>query len=379
MAGFEWGVAPRILFGDGTFSDLPDMIKSFGGKHVLFLTDPGIMKAGFGQKAMDMMKAAGLTFVAYTEVEANPTDVMMDKIMAQIGGQKFDVIVSLGGGSPIDTGKGVNILLNNPAPISQYDGFHKVQNPGMPLICIPTTAGTGSECSSVDVITNTKAKKKMVILGKNVAANLAICDPELTYGLPPRLTAATGMDALAHAMESYISKIASVMAQVDALRAMDLIYNNLLNVYKNPNDKEARYNMMLGATTAGKAFGNTDLGMCHTMSMPLGAFYGISHGDANAICLPPAMKHNAKAVPALFVEMGVAMKMGSASELTAEKVVDNIYKLSAALETPKIAAFGIGPAQYTEELIDAIMAEGSWHTNPVEVSREEFKQVLLSL
>jgi len=379
VAGFHWGITPGIYFGNGTFKELPDMIKSFGGKHVLFLTDPGIMKIGFGQQAMDMMKAAGLTYESYTEIEANPTDVMLDKIMAQIGGKKFDVIVALGGGSPIDTGKAVNILLNNPAPISQYDGFHKVNNPGIPLICLPTTAGTGSECSAASVITNTAAKKKMVIKGKNVAPTLAICDPELTYGLPPRLTAATGMDALAHAMESYISIIASVMAQVDALKAMELIYNNLLRAYKNPSDKEARYNMMLGSTIAGKAFGNTDLGMCHAMSMPLGAFYGISHGDGNAICLPPAMKHNSKAVPERFIEMGVAMKMGSASELTPEKVADNIYKLSADLGTPKISAFGIGPEHFTEELLDAIMMEGALQTNPVKVSREEFKEILLTL
>lgn len=379
MAGFHWGVSNRIYFGNGTFKELPDMIKSYGGKHVLFITDPGIMKIGFGQQAMDMMAAAGITYASFTEVEPNPTDVMLDKIIDQVGGEKFDVIVCLGGGSAIDTGKAINILLNNPGPLSLYDGMNLVPNAGMPLICIPTTSGTGSECSSADVITDTKAKKKMVVLGAHVGGTQAICDPELTYGLPPKITAATGMDALAHAMESYISKMTNVIAQVDALKAMELIYNNLVECYKNPGNKEARYNQMLGATIAGMAFGNTDLGLCHAVAMPLGAHYGIAHGDGNAICLPPAMKYNAKFVPKEMVEMGVAMGMGSAAELTPEIVVDNLYKLAADLDTPKLAAYGIGPDKLTDELVDSIMIEGAYHTNPVQPSREEIMEFLKAL
>ena len=345
----------------------------------MFITDPGIMKVGFGQQAMDMLKAAGITYASFTEVEPNPTDIMLDKIMGQIKGDKFNAIIALGGGSAIDTGKAVNILLNNPGPISLYDGVNKVPNPGIPLICVPTTSGTGSECSSADVITNVKARKKMVILGANVGGTQAICDPELTIGLPPRVTAATGMDALAHAMESYISTMTNIIAQVDSLKAMNLIYNNLVECYRNPKNLEARYNQMLGATVAGLAFGNTDLGLCHAVAMPLGAHYGIAHGDGNAICLPPAMKYNAKAVPVQMVEMGVAMGMGAASDLTPEKVVDNLYKLAADLETPKLIEYGIGPDKFTEELIDSILIEGAYQTNPTKPGRADLMDFLMQL
>ncbi|MDR3332972.1 MAG: iron-containing alcohol dehydrogenase [Synergistaceae bacterium] len=376
---FDWGVTNAIHFGNGVLKDLPEIIKAYHAKDVLFITDPGLMKIGYGERAMQMLEHAGLRCYAFTEVQPDPTDTVIDEILRRTEGRKFDVIVALGGGSSIDTAKAVNIMLHNPRPITQYDGFNTVPNHGMPLICIPTTAGTGSESTPVCVIKDTAKKKKMVILGMNVGATHAIIDPELTYGLPSRITAATGMDALAHCMESYIATNTNVISRQNSIKGMNLIYNNLLTCYRDPKNAEARYNQMLGSTFAALSFGSTNLGLCHAIAMPLGAFYGISHGDGNAVCLPETMAYNAKVVAGQFVEMGAAMGMGEAKDLTADKVIENLYKLAADLEIPKLAAYGIGKDKFTDELIDAILMEGALTTNPKQPTSEDLMVILNSL
>jgi alcohol dehydrogenase len=376
---FDWGVSNAIHFGNGVFKDLPGIIKAYHAKDVLFITDPGLMKIGCGERAMQMLAQAGLNYYAFTEVQPDPTDTVIDEILRRTEERKFDAIVALGGGSSIDTAKAVNIMLHNPRPITLYDGFNTVPNRGMPLICIPTTAGTGSESTPVCVIKDTAKKKKMVIIGMNVGASHAIIDPELTYGLPPRITAATGMDALAHCMESYIATNTNVISRQNSIKGMNLIYNNLVKCYRAPKDAEARYNQMLGSTFAAISFGSTNLGLCHAIAMPLGAFYGISHGDGNAVCLPHAMAYNAKATPEQFVEMGVAMGMGDANDLTADLVVEHLFQFATDLEIPKLATYGIGEDKLTDELIDAILAEGALTTNPKQPTREELTVILKSL
>ncbi len=361
----------NIFFAPGSLNELPKVVKMYGGTKVLFLTDPGIVKIGLADRALKLLKDDGIQYYVYDQVESDPSDEMCEKIYDLAKNQNCNVIVALGGGSTIDAAKAVNILYANPGPISLYEGPDKVKHHGLPLIAIPTTAGTGSEADSNAVITNVKAKRKMILVGINNGPDYAICDPELTVTLPPSLTAGPGMDALTHAMEAYLSKRATPFSDINALKGMALIYNNLAECVNNGKNLEARSNQMLGAVFAGIAMSNAGQGICHATTAPIGAFFHVPHGAANAICLPQAMKFNAVAVPEKMVEMGVAMGMGDSKTLTADQVVENIFKLSEACHLPGLASYGITIDQITEQFITEVVEEYSASCNPREIRRED--------
>ena len=366
-------VPGNIYFACGGVKRLPEVVRLYEGKKVLFLTDAGLMKIGVADKVLKLLSDAGIPYFLVGDVASEPSDELCEGIYERAKGQGCDIIVALGGGSTIDAAKATNILFGNPGPISLYEGTDKVAHHGLPLIAIPTTAGTGSEADSNAVITNVKAKRKMILVGINNGPDYAICDPELTVTLPPRITAGPGMDALTHAMEAYLSKRATPFTDICALKGMGLIYKALSECVNNGSNLQARSDQMLGTIFAGIAMSNAGQGVCHATTAPIGAFFHVPHGDANAICLPQAMKFNAEAVPEKMVEMGVAMGMGDKDTLTADEVVENIFKLSESCHIPGLASFGVTMDQITEEFIDEVVNEYSATCNPREIKREDVR------
>jgi alcohol dehydrogenase len=361
----------NIFFGAGALNELPNAVRKFDGKKVLFVTDPGIVKVGLAARALKLLEDAGIKYFLIDDVSSDPSDVLCQSISARASGKGCDIVVAMGGGSTIDAAKGANILFANPGPITRYEGTDMIPHHGLPLIAIPTTAGTGTEGNSNAVITNTTISRKMVIVGINNGPDYSICDPELTLTLPQRLTAGPGMDALTHAMEAYLSKRATPFTDINALKGMDLIYNNLAECVNNGSNLEARTNQMLGTLFASYAMSNAGQGICHATTAPLGAYFHIPHGDANAICLPEAMKFNAVAVPQKMVEMGVAMGMGDKATLKPDTVVENIFKLSKACHLPGLASYGVTLDKIDENFITEVVEEYSSTCNPREIRRED--------
>ena len=271
-----FGIPSFVQFGPGVGKKVGEVAKSLGAQKVFFVYDQGVKVAGLSACVLDSLQTAGLEVLEYGEVLANPTDTQVEQAAALARKFKAEVTVALGGGSSIDCAKAINILQTNPSPINQYDGLNMVGLPTKPLIAIPTTAGTASEVTAFSIITDTARQKKMVIGGQFVGATMALVDPDMTVGMPAALTAATGMDALTHAIEAYVSKNAMVPTDLFALKAIELIYGNLLRVTQNGNDMEARSNMLLGSMLAGYAFNCAVLGLVHSIAHPLSVHCGVA-------------------------------------------------------------------------------------------------------
>ncbi|WP_259455606.1 iron-containing alcohol dehydrogenase [Bacillus sp. PK3_68] len=291
---FEFGIPSQVTFGAGSVKKIGEVLAELHAKKVLCVYDQGVKQAGIIDQVFTYLEESGVTIIEFANVVPNPPDTILEEGADLAVQENVDAIIAIGGGSPIDAAKAINVLTTNPGPIHQYEGLNLVKNPTKPLIAIPTTAGTGSEVTAVTVITDTKGAKKMVIGGRHCGADVALVDPELTVGLPPAVTAATGMDALTHAIESYVSKLASVPSEINSLKAVELIYNNLEEAYKNGSNIEARTNMLLGSMMAAYAFNSALLGLVHAIAHPLSVYCGLPHGVANACMLPDVMEYNAQ-------------------------------------------------------------------------------------
>jgi alcohol dehydrogenase len=361
----------NLHFAKGALNALPEVIGKYGIERILFITDPGIVKVGFAERALALLDKAKISYLFIDSVTSDPSDELCERIYNQAKDSGCGLIVAMGGGSTLDAAKGANILFANPGPLSLYEGSNKVRRHGLPLIAIPTTAGTGSEADFIAVISNESAKRKMIISSLNNGADYALCDPELTLTLPPHLTIGPGMDALAHALEAYLSKGATMLSDIYALKAMSLIYGSLEECVKQGDNPEARSNVMLGSALAGIAMCNAGTGVCHATTAPIGAYFHVAHGDANAACLAEAMRFNAPIVPARMAEMGVAMGMGDKDSLTAEHVVEQIFRLREACHVRGLASFGVSIDKLDEQFITEVVQEFSATVNPREIKRED--------
>ena len=379
---FMFDIGPTIMFGEGISKNVGEIAKGMEAEKVYLLYDKGVKDAGIVDGIAEVLRTADMEITEFDGVEPNPSDTTVEAA-ADIGrAAGVDVLIAVGGGSAMDTAKGVNLLLTNPSPINAYEGFDAKKNPTKPLILIPTTSGTASEVTAVCVLTNEKEVRKFIIGGQHVPATIALVDPELTYGLPPAITASTGMDALTHAIESYISTMNSIPAQAVTLKATELIYKNIVMAYKDGNNKEARANMLLGSLMAGIGFGNTSLGIVHAFAHPFSAHCHLPHGLANAIALPLGIEYNAVAVPEMIKECGVAMglEVKELSVVEASKVVVQALKdLCKELNIPTLSEAGV-----TEDklpvLAKAIMEEEvSLATNPRELTEEAALNILKNM
>lgn len=329
---FDFHTPTRVIFGPGTMNQLGELARELGGTRILLVTDPGLEAAGHPQRAMQSLKDAGVEAHLFDDVEENPTSKHVEAGVHFAKPLKIDLIASVGGGSAMDCAKGINFLLTNGGHIADYKGFGKARRPMLPSIGVPTTAGTGSEAQSYALIADATTHLKMACGDRKVAFQVAILDPEVTVTQPRHITALTGIDAIAHAIESYVTTKRSPVSQMFAREAWGLLEANLERVLTNPSDLVARGAMQMGAFLAGTSIENSMLGACHACANPLTAHYGITHGQAIGVLLPHVIRFNAKEVDTLYSDLLseaglVDGQPGGAAESLAKRIV-NLMKLA---------------------------------------------------
>ncbi len=288
---FDWQAHTRIVFGANSVERVGELVRELGGTKVLLVTDPGIVEAGHAARVLDLLPNA----IMYDRVRANPTTRDVDECAAFARSSGLNLLVAIGGGSSLDTAKGANFLLTNGGRMQDYWGIGKATKPMLPLIAIPTTAGTGSECQSFALIADEQTHQKMACGDSKAAARVAILDPTLTLTQPRHVTACTGLDALAHAVETWATTRRSELSAMFSREAYRLITCNLTQVLDQPLDLSARSAMQLGAALAGVAIENSMLGAAHSAANPLTAHFGIVHGHAVGMMLPHVVRYNSSA------------------------------------------------------------------------------------
>ena len=303
LPSFDFQPLTRVVFCPGSLVRLGEWVRELGGTRVLLVTDPGLEAAGHPQRALAALDDTGLEVLLFDGVEENPTTRHVENGTAFAQGQGIDCIVAIGGGSSMDCAKGINFLLNNGGSMADYKGFGKATTPMLPSIGVPTTAGTGSEAQSYALIAEEATHMKMACGDRKAAFRLAVLDPEVTVSQPPQVTAITGIDALSHALESYVTTKRNPLSQTFGRQAWQLLEANLETVMREPGNLEARGAMQLGAHFAGLAIENSMLGACHACANPLTAHYGLTHGIAIGILLPHVIRFNAPVVGSLYGEL----------------------------------------------------------------------------
>ena len=295
MNEFSFSVPQNITVGKGSLAKLPEVAKKSGGSHAFLMSGPHLAKMGLVEKAAESLKVAGIAVDTFTEIEGNPSVETVDKATAAFKESGADFIVAFGGGSPMDVAKAVGVTAKYGGSITEYEGAHKVPGPIIPLIAIPTTAGTGSEVTAFSVITDHSRDYKLTVFSYEILPAYAILDAELLTTAPASVAAACGIDAFIHAEEAYISTAASPFSDAMAEKAMSLIGKNIRRFVANRGDIEAAEAMLVGSLFAGIAFSFARLGNVHAMSHPVSAFFDLPHGVANAVLLPVIAEYNALA------------------------------------------------------------------------------------
>ena len=295
LPSFDHAPRTRLIFGVGCVQRAGELARSLGGTRVLLVTDPGIAKAGHASHLLSILEHQQLSVVLYDRVHENPSTRDVDDCLEVAKHNRIDLIVGLGGGSSLDTAKGCNFLLTNGGRMQDYQGVGKATRPMLPLIAIPTTSGTGSECQSAALIADEETHQKMACLDPKAAAKIAILDPALTVSQPLRVTACTGLDAIAHAVETAVTNRRNSISGLYSREAFHLCIRSFETVLREPDDLAARGRMLLGAALAGLAIENSMLGAAHSAGNPLTAHFGIVHGQAVGMLLPAVIRYNAHA------------------------------------------------------------------------------------
>ncbi|MFM1653152.1 iron-containing alcohol dehydrogenase family protein [Brevibacillus sp. B_LB10_24] len=377
---FTFSVPTKVIFGAGSSRKIGEVLQSYQMKKVFCVFDRGVQSAGIVDRVVSNIHEAGIETILFDKVQPNPEDQTVEQGAALARETDVDGVVAIGGGSSMDCAKAINVLLSNPGQVRQYFGRDIVSHPTKPLIAIPTTAGTGSEVTDVAVITDTIGLKKKGISGRHVSAAAALVDPELTYGLPPAITAATGMDALTHAIESFVSKEASVPTDLYALQAIEYIFRHLGTAYRDGSNVEARSAMMLGNVLAGMAFNSAHLGLVHAIAHPLSVHCGLPHGVANASVLPYVMEYNAQ-LKTVAQKYGIIAKTiglgpeGLAEEEASAKLVEAVKRLAETVNIPSLGQAGVKREQF-ERIAEDALKEVVLRTNPRETNKEDIIRLL---
>ena len=369
-----------VLFGPGAALRTGLKVKQLGAKKVFCVYDRGIKEAGIAGKIVDNLKAAGLQVVSYDGVKEDPPDTMINEAAQIAAAENVDAVVGVGGGSTMDTAKGINVLLTNPAPINQYyAGSGKPHQPGKILVLIPTTAGTGSEATNISVVSDTQSQSKKGVLGPAALAALAIVDPELLLGLPPKITAATGMDAFAHAVEALTSEGMNPMSDVLAEKAVALITRNLPISVQDGSNLEARTNMMFASLIAGIAFNDTMPHWGHAIAHALGAKFHIPHGIGCAVALPVAVEFVADAVPEKIrlagLAMGLTLPEGMPPAELGAAVAQAIQNLNREVGIPSLKEYNVNEAA-VEQLAGNVLADDCAMFGPKRASARQAQSML---
>ena len=367
-------------FGAGSRKVIAEEVAKRGYKKALVVTDKDLVKFGVAAQVTDVLKAAGIPFEMFDEVKPNPTVKNVKNGIAAFKAAGADFIVAIGGGSSMDTSKAVGIIINNPefADVSSLEGVANTKKKSVPVIALPTTAGTAAEVTINYVITDEENVKKMVCVDPNDIPTLAIIDPELMLSMPRGLTAATGMDALTHAIEGLITLGAWEMSDMFEIKAIEMIAKWLPKAVENPSDIEARDGMATAQYIAGMAFSNVGLGLVHGMAHPLGAYYDIPHGVANALLLPFVMEYNKEAAKAKYRTIAEAMGVDTSAmddDQAAQAAVDAVKALAVKVRIPQhLSELGV-PESGLPTLAQAAFNDVCTPGNPRKAVVEEILEV----
>ncbi|MEJ0020244.1 MAG: iron-containing alcohol dehydrogenase [Acetobacteraceae bacterium] len=363
--------APRMLqIGGGSVRQIAEVLAKFGLSRPLVVSDPFMVSSGHIRHCLDALVAAGIVATVFSDTVPDPTDTVIEAGVAALRSGDFDCLIGFGGGSPIDTAKAMAILAAGGGRMRDYKVPFAADRGALPVIAIPTTAGTGSECTRFTVITDTERDEKMLISGLGALPLAAVVDYELTYSVPPRTTADTGVDSLTHALEAYVSKRANPFSDALAVSAMALIGANIRTAYAEPRNAAAREAMMIGATQAGLAFSNASVALVHGMSRPIGAHFHVPHGLSNAMLLPSVTRFSVGAAEARYAE--ASRQIGFASEqdsdaAACDRLVAGLETLNHDLSVPSPADYGIDEATWNGKMglmAEQALASGSPGNNP---------------
>lgn len=367
-------------FGPGSRSVLPEVVARLGKSKALVVTDAGLVKFGVAAKVTNILDAAGIAYEVFSDVKPNPTVTNVKNGIAAFKAAGADLLIAIGGGSAIDTAKAIGIVVNNPefSDIVSLEGVAPTKNKSVPMVALPTTAGTAAETTINYVIIDEEKQKKMVCVDPNDIPAVAIIDAELMYSLPKGLTAATGMDALTHAIEGYITKGAWELSDMFEIEAIRMISRHLPNAVENPTDAEARNGMAVAQYVAGMAFSNVGLGLVHGMAHPMGSLFDVPHGVANALLLPTIMEFNMPACLGKYPEIARAMGVDTEGMTPAEAsqaAVDAVRALSVKVGIPQhLSELGITEKDIPA-LADQALADVCTPGNPREVTLDDIKSL----
>ena len=352
MNTFNFSVPQDITVGKGSLAKLPEIAKKLGGSHAFIISGPHLAKMGLVEKAADYLKTVDIKTDAFTEIDANPSVATVEKATEKFKESGADFIVAFGGGSPMDVAKAVGVVAKYGGSITEYEGAHKVPGPIIPLIAIPTTAGTGSEVTAFSVITDHSRDYKLTVFSYELLPAYAILDAELITTAPASVAAACGIDAFIHAEEAYISTAASPFSDAMAEKAMALIGKNIRRFVANRGDMEAAEAMMVGSLFAGIAFSFARLGNVHAMSHPVSAFFDVPHGVANAVLLPVVAEYNALADHGRYLTIynDISPVPAYTDDFEPMMLVGAIHSLCADIGIPENLTIAINQASKTGEV-----------------------------
>ena len=369
---------PRLMrIGAGASRVLPEVLAQLGLARPFVVTDPYLAGSGRVDALVERLTAAGVRGGTFSDTVPDPTVASVEAALAALKAGDFDCVVGFGGGSPMDTAKAVAVLARHGGHMRDYKAPHQQDEAGLPVIAIPTTAGTGSEATRFTIVTDETTDEKMLCIGMAYLPVAALVDYELTLSKPNRLTADTGIDALTHAIEAYVSRRANPFSDGLALAAMRAIAPNLRRVWTDPGDRAAREAMMIGATQAGIAFSNSSVALVHGMSRPIGAHFHVPHGLSNAMLLPTVTAFSAPGNVRRYAECAAAMGVAEAGEGdqgAVRRLIDELVRLNDDLDVPTPGEFGIDAERWNALLptmAQQALASGSPANNPVEPSAEE--------
>jgi alcohol dehydrogenase len=372
---------PRYArIGAGAVNDLGEIVQNLGSRRPAVITDAYLAGNGQADRVMTLLRTAGARPVMFSETVPDPTTDSLDAALEVIRDHGADAVIGLGGGSPMDSAKALAVLVNNGGQMQDYRAPRNYTGPALPIIAIPTTAGSGSEATQFTVITDTATDEKMLCPGLSFLPVAAIVDFELTMSMPPRLTADTGVDALTHAVEAYVSRKANPVSDAFALTAIKTISANLRRAYRDGTDRVARGAMMVAATQGGMAFSNSSVALVHGMSRPIGAHFHVAHGLSNAMLFPAVTAFSVHAAPRRYAECARAYGIPAegGDELIAERFVAELASLCGELAVPTPQTYGIVKSVWEDKI--PVMAQqaldsGSPANNPVVPTKDQIQAI----
>ena len=374
-SGFTFQGAKKIVFGQGAVKALADELEGLGGKKALLVLDQALGQVGVAQQVVAPLETRGISYVLYDKITSEPEPALADQGAALAKDKNCDLVIGVGGGSSLDVAKAAAMLATNGGNAEDYIGLETVPMPGLPTIMIPTTAGTGSEVTFTAVFTMREKKKKGGINSRFLYPDVALLDPELTATLPPHPTATTGMDALTHAIEAFTSLQSNPMSDLVARKAIALVGANLKRAVDNGGDLRARQEMLMGSLMGGLALASAGVGACHALAYPLGAFFDIPHGLANAVLLPYVMDYNLNGAQAKYADVASLMgadASGHSRESSAGASVEVVRKLSKDIAIPqRLGDLNIPESAIVEMADMAMTVARPIANNPRKVTEED--------